>query len=160
MNDASSNGHASLSDPGPILDTLHRFFETSDWGVDLVDGDPPVLQTGFEGESEDWMCYAVALEGERQVLFYSVYPGAIPPDRRPAAGEYISRVNFDLPIGNFEMSYDTGEVRVKTSLDVEDDRLSVSLVRNLVTANVVVMNRYLPGLLRVVQDDAAPGEAL
>jgi len=49
---------------------------------------------------------------------------------------------------------------VKTSIDVADDSISVALVRNLITANVVVMNRYLPGLRRVAFDNVAPDRAL
>ena len=106
------------------------------------------------------MCYAIALEEAEQALFYSVYPEAIPRDRLGAVAEFITRVNFDLPIGNFELGFDTGELRMKTSIDVADDRISVPLVRNLVTANVVVMNRYVAALRRVAFDHERPEDVL
>jgi hypothetical protein len=49
---------------------------------------------------------------------------------------------------------------MKTSIDVADDRISVPLVRNLVTANVVVMNRYVGALRRVAFDHERPEDVL
>jgi len=157
--ESSANG-ASSSRSGPILTALQSFFDESGWPVDVIDDPRPALQSEFEGEDDTWMCYAVPLEEARQALFYSVYPEGIPNARRTASAEYLTRVNFDLPVGNFELSFETGEVRVKTSIDVADDSISVALVRNLITANVVVMNRYLPGLRRVAFDNVVPDRAL
>ncbi|WP_179862142.1 YbjN domain-containing protein [Longibacter salinarum] len=155
-----SNGSPSTDSSGPIRSALEAFFETSGWPVDAVDKPRPALQSEFEGEDDTWMCYAIALEEADQALFYSVYPDAVPQDRLGAVAEFITRVNFDLPIGNFELGLDTGELRMKTSIDVADDDVSVALVRNLVTANVVVMNRYVPGLRRVAFEHEAPVDVL
>jgi hypothetical protein len=157
---SSSNGSPATGASGPIRSALESFFETSGWPVDAVERPRPALQSEFEGEDDTWMCYAIALEEAEQALFYSVYPEAIPRDRLGAVAEFITRVNFDLPIGNFELGFDTGELRMKTSIDVADDRISVPLVRNLVTANVVVMNRYVGALRRVAFDHERPEDVL
>lgn len=155
---SASNGTGAAS--GPIRDALQSFFDASGWPVDAVEQPRPALQSEFEGEDGTWMCYALALEDADQALFYSVYPDAIPHDRRGPVAELITRINFDLPIGNFELGLDTGELRMKTSIDVDGDSISVPLVRNLVTANVVVMNRYLPALRSVAFDHQSPADAL
>lgn len=157
---SSSSANGSGAPAGPIRSALQGFFDASGWPVDAVEHPRPTLQSEFEGEDDTWMCYALALEDADQALFYSVYPEAVPQDRRGAVAETITRINFDLPIGNFELGLDTGELRMKTSIDVDGDEISVPLVRNLVTANVVVMNRYLPALRSVAFDHVAPGDAL
>jgi hypothetical protein len=154
----SSNGAAASS--GSIRAALEAFFEQSGWPVDAVESPRPALQSEFEGEDDTWMCYAIPLEDAEQVLFYSVYPEAVPPERLGPVAELITRINFDLPIGNFELGLETGELRMKTSIDVADDDISVALIRNLVTANIVVMNRYVSVLRRVAFEQLAPGDAL
>jgi len=156
----SSNGSSHTASSGPIRNAMEAFFEQSGWPVDAVERPRPALQSEFEGEDETWMCYAIALEEAEQALFYSVYPEAVPRERLGAVAELITRINFDLPIGNFELGYETGEVRVKTSIDVANDDISVVFIRNLVTANVVVMNRYIAGCRRVAFEHATPLEVL
>lgn len=53
----------------------------------------------------------------------------VPEDRRLALAEFLTRANYGLFIGNFEMDWQDGEVRYKTSIDVAGDRLSTALVQ-------------------------------
>jgi hypothetical protein len=43
--------------------------------------------------------------------------------------------NYDMIIGNFELDLRDGEVRYKTSIDFEGDRLSFAYINNLVYTN-------------------------
>jgi hypothetical protein len=58
------------------------------------------------------------------------------------------------------MDWEAGEVRFKTSADVDGDRLSLALARQMVEANVVMMDRYLPGLQAVIAGRQTPAAAL
>jgi hypothetical protein len=64
--------------------------------------------------------------------------------------EFLTRANFGLTIGNFEMDFSDGELHYKTAIDVTGDRLSLPLVENLVQANLVIMDKYLPGIVAVI----------
>ncbi|MBP8974021.1 MAG: YbjN domain-containing protein, partial [Anaerolineae bacterium] len=79
---------------------------------------------------------------------------------RPAVAEFLTRANFGLRIGNFELDYHDGEVRYKTSLDFEDEKLTPALIRNAVYPAVTTMDRYLPGLMKVVYGGRTPYEAI
>lgn len=74
--------------------------------------------------------------------------------------EYLTRANYGLVLGNFEMDFRDGEVRYKTSIDVEGAEIVPGLIRNLVYANVITMDRYLPGLLSVIYGNLTPHEAI
>jgi hypothetical protein len=65
-----------------------------------------------------------------------------------------------LIIGNFEMSYETGDLRYKTSIDVEGDRLTPALVKQLVYSNVAAMDFYLPSIMTTIYGKMSPAEAL
>ena len=82
------------------------------------------------------------------------------PEKRTAVAEFITRANYGMRVGNFEMDFNDGEVRFKISVDVDNHELTQALVSNHVYANVWTMDRYLPGLFAVVYSDISPLEAL
>lgn len=142
-------------DRAQIADVMLRFFEKDGWTSHWVD-DLPVLCLSFAGKHGSWTCYAQAREEQEQFVFYSACPVNVPYDRLPHAAEFITRANYGLVIGNFEMDYSDGEIRFKTSADVEGDRLTLPLIQHLVYANVITMDRYLPGIMNVLHGKADP----
>ena len=79
---------------------------------------------------------------------------------RLAVAEYITRANYGLRIGNFELDFDDGEVRYKSSLDFESVELTPGLIRNTIYPAVQTMDRYLPGVLSVVFGGKSAEEAI
>ncbi len=118
------------------------------------------LQLNFQGENGQWACYATTHEDRQEFAFYSLCPVKASQSQQSKIAEFIIRANYGLPIGNFEMDFDSGEIHFKTSIDVEGDRLSLALVKQLVYANVMMMDQYLPGIMKMIYGDAAPLEAI
>jgi hypothetical protein len=149
-----------MTDSAPaIYDTLVQFFSDNEWPTTRL-GDEPVLQLAFQGANGRWLCFAQAREENSQVVFYSVAPVQVPPDKRQAVSEFITRANYGLILGNFELDFVDGELRYKTSLDVEGTPLSAELLQPLTFANVTTMDRYLPGLMAVLYGGTSPAEAI
>lgn len=142
-----------------IFDIVRRFFTDDEWYFLQMDNQP-ILQMSFQGKNGKWTCYAQVKEDQQIFFFYSVSPVNVPEEKRMAAAEFITRANYGLKIGNFELDFTDGELRYKTSIDVENDRLTTALVSNLVYANLWTMDRYLPGILSVVYGDVSPVEAV
>ncbi|MCC6453437.1 MAG: YbjN domain-containing protein [Caldilineaceae bacterium] len=142
-----------------LLESLKEFFTQDEWHFEEAESQP-LLRMEFWTEENAWSCYAQALEEEQQFVFYSIAPVTITRPKLWLGAEYLLRANYNLILGNFEMDMDSGLVRFKTSIDVEGDRLSYSLFRPVVYANLSMMARYLPGLQAVVFEDAAPQVAL
>ena len=97
---------------------------------------------------------------QKLFFFYSVCPINVPDDKRSPIAEFITRANYGIKIGNFELDFNDGEVRYKTSIDVENDDLTPALISNHVYANIWTMDRYLPGIMSVVYSDEAPVDAI
>jgi hypothetical protein len=114
------------------------------------------VQLQHDGPYGQWPMAILAEEEFRQCVVYSYSPVEVPPDRRLAVAELLTRANYGLRIGNFEMDLGDGEVRYKTSIDVTGDRLSQALVEHLLAANVAQMGRYLPGVVAVVEQGGRP----
>ncbi|MEQ8673649.1 MAG: YbjN domain-containing protein [Aggregatilineales bacterium] len=144
---------------GPLYTSMIAFFEEDDWSFHPME-DIPVLSMSFTGKSGKWMCYAQAREEQQQFVFYSICPMNVPEERRLHTSEFITRANYGMIIGNFEMDYVDGEVRYKTSIDVEGDDLSFALIKQMVYANVIIMDRYLPGLMQVIFGSSSPLEVI
>lgn len=134
------------------------FFEQADWDYDpAIEGDEKTIAANYEQPDVGaWDCYAVARELQQQCLFYSQCPIQIPSDRWAAIAEFLTRANYGIPIGNFEINLDNGDIRFKTGINIEDDRLSPALFKGIVQANLDMMTQYLPGITRVGLESASP----
>ena len=114
----------------------------------------------FRGDNAQFACFAQAREEQQQFVFYSICPVAVPEHKRPEIAEFITRANFDMVIGNFELDYEDGEVRFKTSIDVEGADLLSTLIKPILYANVLMMDQYLPGMMGVIYADKTPADAV
>jgi hypothetical protein len=139
------------TEPNPLVKALLDFLQTENWTIDEVE-DTSGLSTSYQGQNGAWLCQIEAQVATQQILFYSICPITIPEPKRSAAAEFITRVNYELVIGNFEMSFDSGQVRYRTSLSLEGMPLSDRLLKPLVYANVLTMDQYLPGIQALLRD--------
>lgn len=146
------------SDATSISEVVAAFFDADDW--EYVQIDAGVLQLAFIGNSGRWTCLANCNDAAQQFVFYSLYPFPIPADRRSLIAEFLTRANDRLLIGNFELDFSDGEVRYKTSIDVEGDRLTPALLNSIVYTNVLTMDTYLPGITAVMQGERSPLDAI
>ena len=148
-----------MSDKRPIFDVVHKYFADSAWVTTQFVG-KPILRFSNVGKNGSWVCIAHARESEERFVFYSIGISGMPEGKRLAMAEFITRANFGLIIGNFEMDLSDGEVRFKTSIDVDGDRLSTALLRQLIDVNLEMMDKYLPGMLAVIDTDISPEMAV
>lgn len=141
-----------------LMDIVLKFFEEEQWNFQKIEN-KPVIRAGYRGERGTWVCYAQVDQENRRFLFYSLMGLNIPVQLRSAVAEYLTRVNYGLPIGNFEIDMDTGVVRFKTSVEVPEGELTVPMVRVLAYTNVRTIDHYFPGVLAVVHSGLSPEAA-
>lgn len=155
-------------DDASLFDNVTAFFEQEDWPfVQIVE--TTSLRLTFRGDNGQWNCYAKVNPDQQTLLFYSICPIAIPEEKQNGAlgypcrariAEFITRANYGMVIGNFELDYSDGEIRYKTSVDVEGSVLNSALIKQLVYTNVLTMDQYLPGILAVIEEEVEPVVAL
>ena len=144
---------------GNLLDAVIGYLRADEWPFDMVKGENAV-HVLFQGEHAQFNCFCEAREEQQQFLFYSLCPVTIPEHKRQEMAEYITRANFDMAIGNFEMDFVDGELRFKTSIDVEGSQLTPELLKPLLYANVLMMDQYLPGMMAIIYADKSPEDAI
>ena len=142
------------------------FFDSEDWSFVQLDG--TTLQLAFQGGNGRWTCFAEINDDTEQFIFYSFYPLQVNLADCSSMLEFLMRANSGLIIGNFELDFTAGELRFKTSVDVEGIQSKLSschsvyqqLWRQLVYINVITMDRYFPGITAIVNQTLTPEEAI
>jgi hypothetical protein len=168
MNTASPNepAHEPGSGSGQLninglraFETLGRFLEEDGWHPQEIE-DKYTYRAYFHGKNGELRCYAQIRVDLEQFIFYAVVTVNVPEEVRPAVAEFITRANYGLRLGNFEMDYADGEVRFKCSLDFEGEALTHNLIRRAIYPAVQTMDKYLPGLMKVAFGARTPVEAI
>ena len=144
---------------GQLFEAVVDYLNEDDWKYNIVKDDT-ALVLSFRGRSGSWQCFANVDEERQWFSFFSILPSNVPEEKRPIIAEFITRANYGLVIGNFEMDYNDGEVRYKTSIDVEGGELSPKMIENMMQANLMTMDRYFPGLMSVLYGGRDPAESI
>jgi hypothetical protein len=103
------------------------------------------------------LAYFVVDEDDELLLVHTPVPAEIAADRRAAVALYLTRANYGLPIGNFEMDLDSGELRYKASVDVSGTEINDAVIDHLFLASVTALEHYAGGA-RAVADGGDPAE--
>ena len=142
----------------PLQDTVCRALEQMEWKYEITDDS--WLMARVRGRQAN---YDVRLRTDEDAEIVACYVSSgtlVPAERRDAVAVALTRANWGLRIGNFEMDYTDGEVRFKVSVDVEGGLLGHTMVQNMISAGISMQDRYHPALMRVVYSDADPADAI
>jgi hypothetical protein len=132
-----------------LLEDLKRAFADNGWPYTEVRG-APVLVGQFSGPAGSWTFYAQAVEEKGLILVYSICPQRAPEQRRNEVAEFLTRANYGLAAGNFELDFADGEIRYKSVLHTQGDGVDAPTLKRLVRANGIAMETYLPGIAKVI----------
>ena len=91
---------------------------------------------------------------------YAICPLNADEDDRAAVMEYITRANYGLNIGHFEMDVRDGEIRYKTCLPMHSEEPTMKIIDRYISMSYLMMEKYGNGLLRVMFGASTPEEAV
>lgn len=152
---ASGAGRLEL----PMLAIVEEILDAHGWEYEELD-DETALGWPMRGAAGSWSSFALAREAEERFAVYSVLDVTIPAERRADAAVLIARINWGLPVGNWELDLDDGTLRYKTSIDVAGDRLSLALAERVVARNLEIVDAYLAALSGFADGRLTSDEAL
>jgi hypothetical protein len=82
------------------------------------------LATTVKTEANSWSMMLLGADDERVISCYSLLPSVVPEAGRAAVAEGLTRLNYGLLVGAFELDLDDGEVRCRTSIDFVDEAVN------------------------------------
>ena len=121
--------------------------------------DPLAIEVTHDAARIPWKSYAQAKGADRILVYYSLCPETAPPPRHHAVAAYITQASFDILVGGFEMNWEDGEVRCKTSVDLHGAELSEEILQGIFQRNHQAMIQFLPNLLKVIRGEQEAPEA-
>ena len=99
----------------------------------------------------------------RHTLVYTTLLQAVPEEKRSAVAEFITRANYGLPGGNFEMDWRDGELRYKVFLDqmmlIRSDKDAAAALFGSIFGSTHIWECYGDNLMALLED-TAPGKSV
>ena len=74
--------------------------------------------------------------------------------------ELITRINYGLLIGSFEMDWSDGELRIRTAMPLEQGDFTDKQLEHLFYGNLALANRYLAGACGAAFGNVTPEVAM
>ncbi len=136
-------------------ENVQQFLQVDGWFPDDVEG-LTAFSARYVGTHAEFRVVAHINVELEQIYVYVIFSESVPDDRRPAVAELLTRANYGLRIGNFEMDFRDGEVRYKASLDFEGATLTHPLLKNLLYPAVQTSDRYFQSVMQVAFAGAVP----
>ncbi|MBK8442517.1 MAG: YbjN domain-containing protein [Sphingobacteriales bacterium] len=103
----------------------------------------------------------IHVQEDRDILrCYALLPFNVPSNKRHEVAEFITRANYGLIIGNFEMDFEDGELRYKSTMNTDGGAVNEEVIRCLIHANIQTVDKYAIGVLKIVYADMEPKEAV
>lgn len=142
-----------------LFKSVLNFFVQDDWNY--TETEPgTAIRLQVEMENSDFTCYAIIDSESKTFRFYSVSPVKIPQHKYSQMAEFITRANYGLILGNFEMDFRDGETRYKTSIFVGDSELDYPVIKRMIYSNLVTLDDYFPSIMKIVYGNISAEEAI
>ncbi len=130
---------------------LEDYLEQEELEYHLDDTDPDRILVVFQTKQLSNVSLDITILNSRTVLFLSRMPINIPPAYRIEVCEFITRVNYGVVLGGFELDLDEGDLNYKivgtvsrtTDLDQE------AFCRLLYLGNSM-LDKYASGILSIL----------
>ena len=134
---------------GFLFQNVEKYFTENDWKYHKEES-KGLLLMGVAGHHGTWHSVAHVVEERGQFLFFSLFPTKVPSELRSQAAEFVTRVNYHLVVGGFDLDWSDEEIHYRTSIDLTDQNEVGSLVHHLVGCNLSTMDRFYRPLMSLL----------
>ncbi len=143
------------SPPVVPVDPVVTWFQALGWRVERL---PQGVRWQYRGRHGAWWCLAL-LRGECFIC-YSRYPQAARPEQLAPLGELIARMNYGLTLGNWELDWRDGDIRYKTSVDMQGVTPDARWLKRFLAAHLGTFDHYWPAVDALLTQGVSPIMAL
>ena len=142
-----------------IKDAVENFLRKDDWNF-KTNTERGIIEMGINLKSKLHKADIYINLKENSFCVDTVLRVGADKDSRANIAEFITRANYGLTHGHFEMDYSDGEIRYHSSHYCGDTSPSYEQVENTIYVNVVTVDRYGDALLKVLYGFATPEDAV
>jgi len=156
-------GQIVLKKRGDLAAKVEDYLNAKKWTFsenESDDIDKTIFWLSFKGENTSFKSYYTTDEKMRWFRLLSVTDFKVPAGKRNLAAEYLTRVNDVRSLGCFDMDYDDGTVLYRIGVDTEGGELVEKMIDNITIDSQIAMEKFIPGLLKVIYGELPPEEVL
>ncbi|MBQ2632828.1 MAG: YbjN domain-containing protein [Kiritimatiellae bacterium] len=143
------------------MDVVKKFLDENDWHYDMHDHGHVATFTGgvggFKGLYNSFRF--ILFVGEDEVQNYATFPASA-KDKLPEMAEFITRANYGLKYGDFEMDWNDGEVRFHLTFSMSAVRADEMILPTLLLAPPRMLDQYSKGFTEVLMGLKTPADAI
>jgi len=150
-----------MSNTDVTLELLSEYLDARNMAHAVNEGGR-VIETGFTGDTGIFKV-SVVLWGDAplKLLIGVRLPIVVSEKHRPAVAEAITRANFGMGLGCFEMDMSDGCIGFKITMPIADGTVTETQFSSLMLTAMGTADTYFPALLRLIYgDDLSPAEAI
>ena len=142
-----------------IAEVIIDFLESDNWKYEWDDERGRIkLILSSKSKFQSFTIYiSIKTNGFSQMI---LYPLKATEDVRDKVAEFITRANYGLYIGGFEMDYNDGEVRFRSSLLSADTLPTSEQIKHLLYVSINMAEKYANSLAMVLFDVISPKDAV
>ncbi len=141
----------------PLFPMVTAALEEREWTYTVMDGDSAIVRVRDVKASYD--VFITTCDETRYVCCYCLLSVRVPQERRPAVADLLNRINWRIVLGNCELDVDSGEIRLRATVNVDGGRFSSEMLGTMLTASVYATEQYHDAVMQVAFGGAEPGEA-
>lgn len=142
-----------------LFKSVLNFFIQDDWNYTEIEAEK-AIRLEVTMENSNYSCYAITDEENKVFQFYANSPVKVPEDKYLQISEFLTRANYGLILGNFELDFSDGEVRYKTSIYMGESELDFPIIKRMVYLNLSTMDDYFPAIMKVIYGGISPEQAI
>lgn len=143
-----------------LIERVTHFCNSIKWKYEF-DSDAKVFYAGCTLDCRLERCRLVIDPEDALVKCYAFLP-KVDEARRQAVSEFITRANYGLRCGCFELDFSDGEARYHTYVDCPEDagEPSDEQLTHMLFLPIAMLERYGNAFLDVVEGRKSPAEAI
>ena len=142
-----------------IATAVKAYYDSQGWKYDYNE-DENVFYMRMSLKVVDGCRVITDVQNDKTFITYSIFPIKIPVDKRLAMAEYLTRVNYGLIHGNFEMDFEDGEVRYKVTTCCGPIEMDLNSMETVIDCGFYMLDRYGEGILSILYGNVTPEQAI
>lgn len=142
-----------------LVVALERFFEREGITSERTEFND-VFKLGFAGDNGCFRGHVEVDEADRTVQVRTVAPVRVQKSKRRLVAELLTRINYQLLLGTFEMNMDSGTIICRTSIVLGKSDLHSDVMAHLLYANWHAMDEFFPAMSAVLFGGISPRQSL
>ena len=149
-----------MSQKDNLTSVTLEYFESQKWHYEVKQNDDTrfIATLGINIKGKLSSCRLIAIIGERDIQCVTFCPLKAAEEVRPQVMEYLTRANYGLRIGKFEMNCDDGEVRYQAILPCLEGQPSIKDVELVIDMGFLMFQRFGDGLVKNLMGFGDPAE--